>query len=121
MKIPALRSVMMPRDTNAMGSIFGGVILSQIDLAGAEEARKHGIHKYVTVAIDNVVFKKPIFVGDTVSYYTETVKVGTTSIQIKVDVKAIHRHLDQEERDVTEALLTYVAVDDDRKPIPIKG
>jgi acyl-CoA thioesterase YciA len=121
MKIPAIRSVMMPSDTNAMGSIFGGVILSQIDLAGAEEARKHGIHKYVTVAMDNVVFKKPIFVGDTVSFYTETVKIGRTSITVKVNVRAIHRHTDQAERDVTEATLTYVAVDDDRTPIPIKG
>ena len=121
MKIPALKTVMMPRDTNAMGSIFGGVILSQIDLAGAEEARKHGVHKYVTVAMDNVVFKKPIFVGDTVSYYTETVRIGTTSITVKVDVKAIHRHYDEDERDVTEAVLTYVAVDDDRKPIPVKS
>lgn len=121
MEIPALKTVMLPRDTNAMGTIFGGVILSQIDLAGAEEARKHGVHKYVTVAMENVVFKKPIFVGDTVSYYTELVRLGTTSVTVKVKVRAVHRHYDEKERDVTEAQLTYVAVDDDRNPVPVKS
>ena len=121
MNIPALKTVMMPKDTNAMGTIFGGVILSHIDLAGAEEARKHGVHKYVTVAMENVVFKEPIFVGDTVSYYTELVKLGNTSITVKVTVKATNRHIDQVERDVTGATLTYVAVDDKRQPISIKG
>jgi acyl-CoA thioesterase YciA len=121
MQIPALKAVMMPRDTNAMGTIFGGVILSHIDLAGAEEARTHGIHKYVTVAMENVVFKKPIYVGDTVSYFTETLRVGNTSVTVKVSVKATNRHIDEAERDVTEATLTYVAVDEDRNPTPIKG
>ncbi|MGE4158718.1 MAG: acyl-CoA thioesterase [Planctomycetota bacterium] len=119
--MPAIRVMMMPKDTNALGSIFGGVILSHIDLAGAQEAAKAGLHKYVTVAMDQVVFKEPVFVGDTVSFYTSTEKIGRTSISVRVKVRAVRRMkpLD-EEVDVTEALVTFVAVDDDRRPIPIK-
>src|SRR5260221_2257572 len=88
MNEPAIRVILLPRDTNAQGSIFGGVILSHIDLAGVTEARKHAAKRFVTVAIKEVVFKEPVFVGDTVSLYTTTTKVGTTSVTIQVDVHA---------------------------------
>src|SRR5262245_63159045 len=85
---PAIRVMMMPRDVNAAGTIFGGVILSYIDQAGAIEARKHGGHLFVTRAMDQVEFKQPVFVGDVLSFCTETVSVGRTSIRVRVVVWA---------------------------------
>src|SRR5262245_12956272 len=87
-RCPAIRVMMMPRDTNAHGTIFGGVILSYVDQAGAVEARKHTPHKFVTVAMDKIEFKKPVFVGDVLSFNTRLVKVGRTSMTIKVEVEA---------------------------------
>jgi acyl-CoA thioesterase YciA len=117
---PALRVTLLPRDTNKYGTVFGGVILSHIDLAGAIQARKEaGPHNFVTVAMDKVVFHKPVFVGDLVSFYTETVKVGRTSITVKIEVEAI-RGDTQERVRVTEAEVVFVAVDRDWKPTPIK-
>lgn len=119
---PALRVVTMPKDTNAMGSIFGGVILSYIDLAGVQEARKHARHEFVTVAMDKVEFKQSVHVGDLVSCYTSTERIGRTSVTIKVRVTAVGRMDDRDnEVDVTEATVTFVAVDSNRRPIPIKG
>ncbi|MAE27548.1 MAG: acyl-CoA thioesterase [Planctomycetota bacterium] len=115
----AIRQVMMPRDTNALGYIFGGVILSQIDIAAAIEAHRHHPSKVVTVAMDEVVFKQPVFVGDLVSFFTETVRVGTTSVRIKVEVWAQRRFGGGQYAFVTEALVTLVAVDDDLKPVPL--
>ena len=113
---PALRITLLPRDTNRHGTIFGGVILSHIDLAGAIEARKAcGPHNYVTVAMDKVVFHKPVFVGDVVSFYTETVKIGNTSVTVKVVVEAT-RGADQETVRVTEAEVVFVAVDENWTP-----
>src|SRR6185369_3019659 len=87
---PAIRVVMLPRDTNSQGTIFGGVILSYIDMAGAIEAhRTTGMDRFVTVAMREVIFLAPVFVGDLVSFYSETVKVGTTSITTRVMVEAI--------------------------------
>src|SRR5216117_4134930 len=85
---PAIRIVMMPRDANYLGTIFGGVILSSIDLAGAVEAHRHSEEKLVTVAMHEVKFIAPVFVGDLVSFYTETLRIGNTSITIQVTVDA---------------------------------
>ena len=108
---PAIRVVMMPRDTNAAGTIFGGVILSQLDLAASIEAHKHHQGMLVTVAMNKVEFKQPVHVGDLVSFYTETVKVGRTSVQTRVCVWAQRRFGDGEHIPVTEAHVTMVAVD----------
>ena len=113
---PAIRVLMMPRDTNAHGTIFGGVILSYIDQAGAIEARRQGLQLIVTVSMDKIVFHEPVFVGDLVSFWTETVRVGTTSITTKVVVEAI-RATDATKRvTVTEANVVYVQLGEDRKP-----
>lgn len=118
-KDPALRITLLPRDTNRHGSIFGGIILSHIDLAGAIEARKTcGLYNFVTVAMDKVVFHKPVFVGDVVSFYTTTKKVGRTSVAVKVVVEAT-RADDQETVRVTEAEVVFVAVDENWNPVPI--
>ena len=118
---PTLRITLLPRDTNKHGTIFGGIILSHIDLAAAVQARKTcGPHNFVTVAMDRVIFHKPVFVGDVVSFYTETVRVGRTSIAIKIDVDAT-RAESQETVRVTEAEVVFVAVDKDWKPTPIKA
>ncbi len=94
---PKSRVLMMPRDTNPAGTIFGGVILSYMDQAGAEEALFQGAHRVVTVAMNEVVFLEPVFVGDLVSFYTSLVRVGRTSITVKVKVSAA-RHWNREER-----------------------
>jgi acyl-CoA thioesterase YciA len=118
---PTLRITLLPRDTNKHGTIFGGIILSHVDLAGAVQARKTcGPHNFVTVAMDRVIFHKPVFVGDVVSFYTETVRVGRTSITIKIDVEAT-RAESQETVSVTEAEVVFVAVDKDWKPAAIKS
>lgn len=111
--------MMMPRDTNAHGTIFGGVILSYIDQAGAVEARKHTPHKFVTVAMDKVEFKKPVFVGDVCSFHTSLVKVGRTSMTIKVEVEAERFTDPLHTIPVTEAILVYVAVNDHGTPVPL--
>ena len=115
---PAIRVLMMPRDTNARGTIFGGVILSYIDQAGAIEARRQGLKFMVTVSMDKVVFHEPVFVGDLVSFWCETVRIGTTSIAVKVTVEAFQ----EGERKVlvTEAQVVYVNLGKDRKPRPIE-
>jgi acyl-CoA thioesterase YciA len=116
---PAIRVVMMPRDTNAAGTIFGGVILSHLDLAAAIEAHKHHQGMVVTVAMDQVEFKEPVHVGDLVSFFTETVKVGRTSVQTRVCVWAQRRFGDGGHIPVTEAHVTMVAVDSDGTPTPL--
>jgi acyl-CoA thioesterase YciA len=116
---PTLRVTLMPRDTNKYGTIFGGIIMSHIDLAGAIEARKScGPHNFVTVALDHVVFHKPVFVGDVVSFYAETIKIGRTSVATRVIVEAT-RGENQEQVRVTQADVVYVAVDKDLKPVPV--
>jgi acyl-CoA thioesterase YciA len=116
---PKSRVLMMPRDTNASGTIFGGVILSYIDQAGAEEAIWRGARRVVTVAMNQVVFHQPVFVGDLVSFYTELITIGRTSVTVKVRVKAARRFDREQVVDVTEAEITYVNVDPDGRPIPI--
>ena len=116
---PAIRSVMMPRDTNPLGSIFGGYILSLIDLAAGQHARTLAPKRYVTKVMREVEFIAPVYVGDAVSFYTKTVKLGTTSITIRVDVEAV-RGVDSLQRiQVTSAEVVMVAVNEHGKPIPI--
>ncbi len=114
---PALRVVMMPRDSNVYGTIFGGVILSYIDQAGFIEARKLGLHRWVTVSIEKVDFRAPVFIGDVVSFYTTLQKTGTTSIKIRIHVEA-DRLATGEIVHVTEARLTMVSVNQECRPIP---
>lgn len=116
---PAIRVILMPRDTNAHGTIFGGIILSYIDLAAAVEVRKHTRHRFVTVAMHEVVFVAPVFVGDLVSFYTELMTIGRTSITVKVIVEADRVSQPGERVRVTEAEVVYVAIDDDRNPVPV--
>ena len=116
---PAIRVVMLPRDTNAAGTIFGGVILSHLDLAAAIEAHKHHQGMVVTVAMDEVEFKEPVHVGDLVSFFTETVKVGRTSVRTRVCVWAQRRFGDGGHIPVTEAQVTMVAVDPEGNPTPL--
>jgi acyl-CoA thioesterase YciA len=117
---PAIRVIMMPCDTNPMGTIFGGLILSYIDQAGAVEARKHTDKTFATVAMHEVKFIAPVFVGDLVSFYTETLKLGTTSITVRVTVEAQRRDAIQTVVRVTHAEVVYVAVDGPGKPVPIR-
>jgi acyl-CoA thioesterase YciA len=118
---PAIRITLLPRDTNSAGTVFGGVILSYIDMAGAIEAHRHtSMPRFVTVAMREVIFHKPVFVGDLVSFYAETVAVGNTSITIRVIVETERVGSSKEQVRVTEAEVVYVAVDASRKKIPIK-
>ena len=117
---PAIRVLMMPRDTNAHGTIFGGVILSYIDQAGAIEARRQGLKLMVTVSMDKIVFHEPVFVGDLVSFWTETTRVGNSSITTKVIVEAIRSEDPSKKVTVTEAQVVYVNLGPDRKPAPIE-
>jgi acyl-CoA thioesterase YciA len=116
---PTLRRVTTPRDTNLMGTVFGGAILAEIDLAAAVEAHKAHPGSVVTVAMDKVIFKRPVFVGDLISLYTRTVRVGTTSITVQVSVWADRRRPPHESVQVTEATVTMVAVDDELHPVPV--
>lgn len=117
--VPAIKLIMMPRDTNANGTIFGGVILSQIDLAAAVEAHRWHPGRLVTVAMEKVEFHRPVFVGDLVSFYTSTVRTGTTSVTVRVDVWAQRRQEKIELVPVTRATVTMVAVDDQGDKTPL--
>jgi acyl-CoA thioesterase YciA len=115
-KQPALRVMPMPADANQNGDIFGGWIMAQVDLAGAVPAMRVAQGRVATVAVNSFVFKQPVFIGDIVSFYAEVVRVGRTSITVSVEVYAQHRSSADAGAKVTEAVLTYVAVDDNRKP-----
>jgi acyl-CoA thioesterase YciA len=113
---PAIRIALLPRDTNSQGTVFGGIILSYIDMAGAIEAHRHTrMDRFVTVAMREVIFHKPVFVGDLVSFYAETLGIGTTSITVRVIVEAERLGASTEQVRVTEAEVIYVAVDDKRQ------
>ncbi len=116
----ALSVMMMPRDANIYGTIFGGIILSYIDQSGYVEARRHGVHRWVTASVDRVDFKEPVFVGDVVRFITQTSKTGTTSVVIDVIVEA-ERFDTGDLVLVTEATLTMVSVSEVGKPIPFSG
>jgi len=127
-RVPAIRVLLLPKDTNAYGTIFGGVILSNIDLASSVEARKLGVHRFVTKAMHEVEFHEPVFVGDLVDFYTETLRVGRTSVTVKVSVEAERWNAIQtppgsghgERVKVTEAEVVLVAVDGKGRPTPIR-
>jgi acyl-CoA thioesterase YciA len=117
---PTLRVMPRPLDTNAGGDIFGGWIMSQVDIAGSLPAQRRARGRVVTVAVNSFHFREPVFVGDVVSLYADIVKIGRTSITVDVRVFA------QRMRDgceqclmVTEAVLTYVAIDEQRRPRPV--
>ena len=113
---PAIRITLLPRDTNSQGTVFGGVILSYIDMAGAIEAHRHTkMPRFVTVAMREVIFHKPVLVGDLVSFYAETVRIGKTSITVRVIVEAERISEETERVRVTEAEVVYVAVDENRQ------
>ena len=115
-----LRITMLPRDTNAHGTIFGGVILSHIDLAGGIAAARQASRNFVTRAMRAVEFIAPVYVGDVVSFYAWVLRQGTTSITIKVSVEAERGQEPRQRVKVTEAEVIYVAVDEAGKPLPLK-
>src|SRR5262244_3471975 len=120
-RFPAIRLTMLPRDTNAYGTIFGGVILSYIDLAGGIECRRQSPKKFVTKAMHEVVFLAPVYLGDLVTFYSRTLRVGRTSITVDVEVEA-ERLGYGGTRDVvrvTEAEVIYVAIGEDGSPVAI--
>jgi acyl-CoA thioesterase YciA len=111
-----LRVVPMPRDANQSGDIFGGWIMAQVDIAGSVPAVRLAKGRVATVAVNSFLFKQPVFVGDLVSFYAEVIRVGRTSITVNVEVYAQRRPEREEAVKVTEATLTYVAVDEMRQP-----
>ena len=115
-KSPMLRVVPMPADSNHNGDIFGGWIMSQVDIAGSIPAARAAKGRVATVAVNSFQFKQPVFVGDLVSFYAEVVRVGRTSITVNVEVYAQRRPEREAVVKVTEATLTYVAVDENRRP-----
>ena len=121
MKEPAIKVIAKPRDTNPHGDMFGGWIVSMMDLAGAIAARKVTRTNIVTVAIDNIIFHNPVFVGDCLECFTEVEKVGRTSITIKVEayVERKDRTSDDEKVKVTEGKFIFVAIDENRRPTAI--
>ena len=136
-RVPAIKVLLLPKDTNNLGTIFGGVILSHIDLASAVEARKSGgPHRYVTKAMREVEFHEPVFLGDIVNFFTETIRIGRTSITVRVSVEAERwgtpvtagvagpsaplRSGQGERVKVTQAEVVLVAVNDQGKPVSIR-
>ena len=115
----SLRTLAMPADTNQNGDIFGGWLLSQMDIAGGMYIGKIAQCRSVTVAIDAMTFRKPVFVGDVVSVYTDTIHVGHTSITIRVEAWVSRRN-ETDSILVTDGNFTYVAIDDQGKPQPVK-
>jgi acyl-CoA thioesterase YciA len=118
-KQPALRVVPMPADANQHGDIFGGWIMSQVDIAGGIVAGRMARGRVATVAVKEFVFKQPVQIGDVLSFYTDLVRIGSTSITVTVEVYAERRPSDPKVVKVTEATLTYVAIDRDGRPRPV--
>lgn len=114
-----LRVMPQPSDANIHGDVFGGWIMAQVDIAGSIPATRRANGRVATVAVNAFTFKHPVFVGDLLSFYAEIIKVGTTSITISVEVYAERQRLELEVVKVTEATLTYVATDDQRKRRPL--
>ena len=112
---PTIRVMPMPADANHTGDIFGGWIMAQVDLAGAVPAMRVAKGRVATVAVNSFAFRQPVFVGDIVSLYADVVRIGRTSITVSVEVYAQHRDAADAAK-VTEAVLTYVAVDENRRP-----
>jgi acyl-CoA thioesterase YciA len=122
-KQPVLRVVPMPADANQHGDIFGGWIMSQVDIAGGVTAARRARGRVATVAVNSFQFKQPVFIGDVLSFYADIVRVGTTSITVNVEVYAERRPTDLHVVKVTEATLTYVATGESRqrRPVPPEG
>lgn len=116
---PVLRVIPMPKDANLHGDVFGGWIMSQVDIAGSVPATRRAGGRVATVSVNAFVFKQPVFVGDLLSFYADIIKVGRTSITISVEVYAQRQRLEAEVVKVTEATLTYVATDDNRRSRPL--
>lgn len=116
---PVLRVIPMPRDINVAGDVFGGWIMAQVDLAGSVPAAEHAQGRIVTVAVNSFLFKQPVAMGDLCSFYARVDKVGRTSMRVFVEVYAQRRLKPKEVVKVTEAYITYVAVDEHRKPRPV--
>ena len=113
---PTIRVLAMPTNTNAAGDIFGGWIMSQVDIAGSITAFRRARGRVVTVAVNSFEFHQPVFVGDLISCYAEVIRIGRTSLSVKVEVFAERNRQQEECIKVTEAVLTFVAVDEQRKP-----
>lgn len=118
-QIPELRVVAMPANANPHGDVFGGWIMAQVDIAGSLPAVRRANGRVATIAVNSFVFKHPVFVGDLLSFYADIVKVGNTSITVRVEVYAERNRLQADTVKVTEAILTYVATDDERRPRPV--
>jgi acyl-CoA thioesterase YciA len=118
-RIPELRVVPMPADANAYGDVFGGWIMAQVDIAGALPAMRRANGRVATIAVNSFLFKQPVFVGNVLSFYADVVRVGRTSITVFVEVYAQRNQLIDEIVKVTEATLTYVATDDQRRRRPL--
>ena len=118
-RMPTLRVMAMPSEANIHGDVFGGWIMAQVDVAGSLPAVKRANGRVATVAVNSFLFKNAVFVGDLLSFYADVVKTGTTSITVHVEVFAERNRLDDEVVKVTEATLTYVATDGNRKPRPL--
>ena len=117
---PVLRVTMLPRDTNGRGTIFGGVILSHIDLAGGIAAHRHAPRNFVTKAMREVEFIAPVYVGDIASFYARAVREGRTSLAVRVEVEAERFREPRTRVAVTQAEVVYVAIDETGKPVPIR-
>jgi acyl-CoA thioesterase YciA len=115
-KMPTLRVMPMPSDANVHGDVFGGWIMAQVDIAASLPATRRANGRVATIAVNSFLFKNPVFVGDLLSFYAEVVKVGNTSITVYVEVFAERNRLQAETVKVTEATLTFVATDAERKP-----
>lgn len=129
-RVPAIRVLLLPKDTNAYGTIFGGTILSHIDLASAVEARRVAPHRYVTRAMHEVEFHEPVYLGDIVSFHARTIRIGRTSVTVEVEVEAERWGSPPgaepggaghgEVVKVTQAVVVLVAVDERGRPVPIR-
>ncbi len=122
---PAIRTIAMPADANANGDIFGGWLLSQMDLAGASVAGRRARNRVATVAVTGMSFRRPVYIGDEVTCYATIIKVGHTSVTVKVEswVRRSRGFEDDHEIAVTEGIFTYVAISADGtpKPVPPEG
>ena len=117
---PEIRVLPMPSDTNADGDIFGGWLMSQVDIAGSIAAHRYVGNRVVTVAVNEFIFIKPVLVGDLVSIYAEITDIGTTSIRISLTVLAEHERGKDSAQNVATAVLTYVSLDENKKPKKIQ-
>lgn len=117
--MPELRVMPQPSDVNINGDIFGGWIMAQVDIAGSLPAMRRANGRVATIAVNSFVFKHPVFIGDVLTFYADIVKVGRTSLTVSVEVYAERNQMQAETVKVTEATLTYVATDHERKPRPL--